>query len=121
VEILSLTSKIRAQLDKNNRNIPNHDLTSKSKKKKEPLDAKQKLLENSQLLELSIDPRNGQIDKQFDDARRPNSQKGERDIDFLLSGSPYDEADIKTPKSFFDTKKTYSTRYARSFSKRIGC
>ena len=54
-----------------------------------PLEAKQKLLENPQLLELSINPRNGQIDKQsfdeaesimqtqretglFDDARRPN-------------------------------------------------
>lgn len=111
-----------------------HGLTSKSKKKKKQskldklakpdlsLDAKQKILENPQLLELSIDPRNGQIDKQsfdeaesimqaqretglFDDARRPNSQKGERDIDFILSGSFYDEADIKTPKSFFDTKK----------------
>ena len=34
-----------------------------------PLDAQQKLLENSKLLELSIDPRNGQIDKQsFDEA-----------------------------------------------------
>jgi hypothetical protein len=115
-------------------NTPNYDFTSKSKKKKKqskvdklaksdlPLDAKQKLLENTQLLELSIDPRNGQIDKQsfdeaesilqtqretglFDDARRPNSQKGERDIDFLLSGSLYDEADLKTPKSFFDTSK----------------
>ena len=99
-------------------NTPNHGLTSKSKKKKKqsklaklakpdlPLDAKQKILENPQLLELSIDPRNGQIDKQsFDDARRPNSQKGERDIDFILSGSFYDEADIKTPKSFFDTRK----------------
>ena len=112
----------------------NHGLTSKSKKKKKQskldklakpdlsLDAKQKILENPQLLELSIDPRNGQIDKQsfdeaesimqvqretglFDDARRPNSQKGERDIDFILSGSFYDEADIKTPKSFFDTRK----------------
>jgi hypothetical protein len=86
-----------------------------------PLEAKQKLL-NPQLLELSIDPRNGQIDKQsfdeaesimqtqretglFDDARRPNSEKGERDIDFILSGSLYDEGDIKTPKSFFDTRK----------------
>jgi len=29
-----------------------------------PLEAKQKLLENPQLLELSIDPRNDQIDKQ---------------------------------------------------------
>jgi hypothetical protein len=29
-----------------------------------PLEAKQKLLENPQLLELIIDPRNGQIDKQ---------------------------------------------------------
>jgi len=115
-------------------NTPNHGLTSKSKKKKKqskldklakpdlPLDAKQKILENPQLLELSIDPRNGQIDKQsfdeaesimqtqretglFDNARRPNSQKGERDIDFILSGSFYDEADIKTPKSFFDTRK----------------
>ena len=115
-------------------NTPNHGSTSKSKKKKKqskldklakpdlPLDAKQKILENPQLLELSIDPRNGQIDKQsfdeaesimqtqretglFDDARRPNSQKGERDIDFILSGSFYDEADIKTPKSFFDTRK----------------
>ena len=28
-----------------------------------PLDAKQELLENPQLLELSIDPRNGQINK----------------------------------------------------------
>ena len=112
----------------------NHGLTSKSKKKKKQskldklakpdlsLDAKQKILENPQLLELSIDPRNGQIDKQsfdeaesimqaqretglFDDARRPNSQKGERDIDFIVSGSFYDEADIKTPKSFFDTRK----------------
>lgn len=71
-------------------------------------------------MELSIDPINGQIDKQsfdeaesimqtqretqlFDDARRPNSE--ERDIDFILSGSFYDEGDIKTPKSFFDTKK----------------
>ena len=87
-----------------------------------PLDAKQKLLENPQLLESSIEPRNVQIDKQsfdeaesilqtqretglFDDARRPNSQKGERDIDFILSGSFYDEADRKTPKSFFDTRK----------------
>jgi hypothetical protein len=115
-------------------NTPNQDLTSKSKKKKKqsqldklakpdlPLNAKQKLLENSQLLELSIDPRNGQIDKQsfdeaesilqtkretglFDDARRFNNPKGERDIDFILSGSLYDEADIKTPKSFFDTRK----------------
>jgi hypothetical protein len=41
----------------------------------------------------------------FDDTRRPNSQKGERDIDFILSGSFYDEADIKTPKSFYDTRK----------------
>ena len=115
-------------------NTPNHGSTSKSKKKKKqskldklakpdlPLEAKQKLLENPQLLELSIDPRNGQIDKQsfdeaesivqtqretglFDDARRPNSEKGERDIDFILSGSLYDEGDIKTPKSFFDTRK----------------
>jgi len=113
-------------------NTPNHDWTLKSKKKKKkldklakpdlPLEAKQKLLENPQLLELSIDPRNGQIDKQsfdeaesimqtqretglFDDARRPNSEKGERDIDFIVSGSLYDEADIKTPKSFFDTRK----------------
>ena len=115
-------------------NTPNHDSTLKSKKKKKqskldklakpdlPLEAKQKLLENPQLLELSIDPRNGQIDKQsfdeaesimqtqretglFDDARRPNSEKGERDIDFIVSGSLYDEADIKTPKSFFDTRK----------------
>jgi hypothetical protein len=115
-------------------NTPNHGSTSKSKKKKKqskldklakpdlPLEVKQKLLENPQLLELSIDPRNGQIDKQsfdeaesimqtqretglFDDARRPNSEKGERDIDFILSGSLYDEGDIKTPKSFFDTRK----------------
>lgn len=62
-------------------NTPNRGSTSKSKKKKKqskldklakpdlPLEAKQKLLENPQLLELSIDPRNGQIDKQsFDDA-----------------------------------------------------
>ena len=87
-----------------------------------PLEAKQKLLENPQLLELSIDPRNSQIDKQsfdeaesimqtlretglFDDARRPDSAKGERDIDFIVSGSLYDEVDIKTPKSFFDTRK----------------
>ena len=62
-------------------NTPNHDSTLKSKKKKKqskldklakpdlPLEAKQKLLENPQLLELSIDPRNGQIDKQsFDEA-----------------------------------------------------
>jgi len=111
-----------------------YDLTSKSKKKKKqsqldelakpdlPLEAKQKLLENTQLFELSIDPRTGQIDKQsfdeaesilqtqrktglFDNARRPNTKKGERDIDFILSGSLYDEADIKTPKSFFDTRK----------------
>jgi hypothetical protein len=115
-------------------NTPNHGSTLKSKKKKKqskldklakpdlPLEAKQKLLENPQLLELSIDSRNGQIDKQsfdeaesimqtqretglFDDARRPNSEKGERDIDFILSGSLYDEGDIKTPKSFFDTRK----------------
>lgn len=114
-------------------NTPNHGSTSKSKKKKKQSkldklakpdlssEAKQKLLENPQLLELSIDPRNGKIDKQsfdeaesimqtqqetglFDDARRPNIEKGERDIDFILSGSIYDEADIKTPKSFFDTR-----------------
>ena len=115
-------------------NTPNYDSTLKSKKKKKqskldklakpdlPLEAKQKLLENPHLLELAIDPRNGQIDKQsfdeaesiiqtqqetglFNDARRPNSEKGERDIDFIVSGSLYDEADIKTPKSFFDTRK----------------
>jgi hypothetical protein len=134
-------------------NNNNRDFTSKSKKKKKqskvdelekydlPFDAIQKLVENPQLLELSIDPRNGQIDKQsfdeaesilqaqretglFDDARRPNSEKGERDIDFIVSGSLYDEVDIKTPKSFFDTKrsqKTYYTKYVRLFSKRIGC
>ena len=72
-------------------------------------------------MELSIDPRNGQIDKQsfdeaesilqaqpetglFYDARRPSIKKGKRDIDFIVSGSLYDEADIKTPKSFFDTR-----------------
>ena len=115
-------------------NTPNHDLTSKSKKKKKkskldelakpdlPLDARQKLLEDPHPLELSIDPRTGMIDKQsfdeaesilqarretglFDTERRPDSQKAERDIDFILSSSFYDEADIKTPKSFFDSRK----------------
>ena len=88
-----------------------------------PLEAKHKLLENSHLFELSIDPRNSQINKQsfdegesilqtqretglFDDAQRSNSQKGERDIDFILSGNFYDEADIKTSKSFFDSRKS---------------
>lgn len=105
--------------------LPTKKKQSKLEKLAKPdlsLEAKQKLLENPQLLELSIDPRNGQIDKQsfdeaesimqtqretglFDDARRPNSEKGERDIDFIVSGSIYDEADIKTPKSFFDTRK----------------
>ena len=41
----------------------------------------------------------------FDDARRPNSQKGDRDVDFILSCSIYDEAYIKTSKSFYDTRK----------------
>jgi hypothetical protein len=41
-----------------------------------PLEAKQKLLENPQLLELSIDPRNGQIDKQsFDWLNYTNSTR----------------------------------------------
>lgn len=54
-------------------------LESKKKKKKPnldklanrdlPLDAKKKLRENPQLLDLSIDPRSGKIDKQsFDEA-----------------------------------------------------
>jgi hypothetical protein len=43
--------------------------------------------------------------KLFDDPRRPNIAKGERDIDFIVSGPLYDEADVKTPKSFFDTRK----------------
>ena len=128
-------------------------MTSKSKKQVKldklakpdlPLDAKQKILKNPQIFELSIDPQNGQIDKQsfdeaesimqtqretelFDDARRPNSHKGERDIDFILSGSFYDEADVKTLKSFFDTRKgpkkpiPQDTRYARLFSQRVRC
>jgi len=91
-----------------------------------PLDAQQKLLKNPELLELSIDPRSARsdkIDKQsFDEAesilqlqketglfegvRRANTtEKIEWDIDFILSGSRYDEADIKTPTSFYDSRK----------------
>jgi hypothetical protein len=86
------------------------------------LDDKQKLQENLQLLELSIDPRSGRIDKQsfdeaesilqaqretklFENVRRPDAGKGERDVDYITSGSLYDEADVKTPKSFFENKK----------------
>ena len=79
-------------------------------------------------MKLSIDPRNSQIDKQsfdeaesilqaqreiglFDNARRPNIEKGERDINFIVSGSLYDEVDIKTPKSFFDSRKSQKTLF----------
>ena len=91
-------------------------------KSKLPSDVKQKLIDNPELLELSIDPRNGRINKQsFDEAesitqaeretglitdpRRPNMEKEERDIDFIVSGDLYGEVDIKTPKSFFDSRK----------------
>ena len=112
-----------------------HDLTSKDKKKKKkkkdldelarpdlPLEAKQKLRKNPEFLELSIDPRSGKIDKKsfgeaesimqaqretglFDEARRPDPEKGERDIDFIVSGDLYDEADAKRPQSFYDSRK----------------
>jgi hypothetical protein len=41
-----------------------------------PLGARQKLAEDPKLLELSIDPRSGKIDKQFTDVRRPDPEKG---------------------------------------------
>ena len=37
--------------------------------------------------------------------RRPDPDQGERDVDFILIDSVYDEADVKTPTSFYDTRK----------------
>jgi hypothetical protein len=45
-------------------------------------------------------------------------RKGERDIDFILSGSLYDEGDIKRLKVFRqEGSQNYSTRYAGLFRK----